>query len=329
MNVNFFIVGCGNIAHRHAKVIREHPDASLVGVYDTDIEKSQAFAKEYTTKHIARIEYLFMTNRDTIFNICTPNGTHYEVAKELLEADGNVLIEKPMALKRRECDELIKLQKERALKMYIVKQNRFNPPVVELKKNLEKLGKIYSIQVNCFWNRNKDYYQSSTWKGKLDMDGGTLYTQFSHFVDIIHYLVGVPGIQYVNISNKKLDIEFEDMGSVVFNVGEIDGVLNYSVLSYEQNMEGSLLLMGENGTVKIGGKYMNAVEYQQGIDLKCEESSPANSYGYYEGSMSNHDKYLDNVIRNFLDGDEMINTPLEAAECVQTIETIYEFNRRV
>jgi predicted dehydrogenase len=165
-----------------------------------------------------------------------------------------------------------------------------------------ELGKILMVSVNCFWNRNAAYYEQSPWRGTKSLDGGTLYTQFSHFVDIIYYLFGeISNVNGVvkNVSHQKL-IEFEDSGSFSFEF-EDGGIGNFcfTTSTYKQNMEGSITIFAENATIKIGGKYLNTIDYQKtnGFDIQdVESSSPANNYGFYEGSMSNHDKVIDNVI---------------------------------
>jgi len=221
-------------------------------------------------------------------------------------------------------------------RLFAIKQNRFNPPVVAVKKLIEegKLGKIFSLQLNCFWNRNSDYYHNS-WKGTLKLDGGTLYTQFSHFIDLLYWLVG--DIKEVNafMANYAHQgiIEFEDTGVVIleFYSGAI-GAINYTVNSYQKNMEGSLTLFGEKGTVKIGGQYLNELEYQNIEGYRIEnlpEGNRPNSYGNYQGSMSNHDKVYDNLIE-VLDKNAAISTSsFEGLKTVEIIEKIYKSARRL
>jgi len=222
---------------------------------------------------------------------------------------------------------------ERANKrLFIVKQNRFNPPIVALKKAVSggKLGKILSVQVNCFWNRDAKYYLSSDWKGSQSLDGGVLFTQFSHFIDLLYWIVGDVEEVFAmreNFIHRDI-IEFEDTGVIIlkFDNGAL-GTIHYTINSYQKNMEGSITLFCEKGTVKVGGQYLNILEYQCNQDIPIqvsEESKPPNDYGYYQGSMSNHDKVYENVI-DVLKNDGKISTnALEGLKTVQIIEKIYK-----
>jgi UDP-N-acetyl-2-amino-2-deoxyglucuronate dehydrogenase len=207
---------------------------------------------------------------------------------------------------------------ERANKrLFIVKQNRFNPPIVAVKQLIDedRLGKIYSVQLNCFWNRNEEYYTNS-WKGTKDMDGGTLFTQFSHFIDLLYWMIGdvKEAFGYAGNFGHKDMIEFEDTGAVSlkFYNGAI-GTVNYTVNSHGKNMEGSLTIFGEKGTVKIGGQYLNELEYQDIENYRIENlppGHPPNNYG----------KYLVEV----LDGNGIIATNgFEGLKTVEIIDKIY------
>ena len=221
---------------------------------------------------------------------------------------------------------------ERANKrLFIVKQNRFNPPVVAVKDLIDqgKLGKIYSIQLNCFWNRNPDYYKNS-WKGTKDLDGGTLYTQFSHFIDLLYWFVG--DVESVHAHTDNFDhqglIEFEDTGVVIMKfLNGVIGTIHYTVNAYKKNMEGSLTIFAEKGTVKIGGQYLNELEYQslEGDAISnLPPGNPANNYGQYFGSMSNHDKVYQNLV-SVLNGQAAIATSgMEGLKTVEIIEKIYK-----
>ena len=214
--------------------------------------------------------------------------------------------------------------------LFVVKQNRFNPPVVAVKKLLDekKLGNIYSFQLNCFWNRDAKYYESS-WKGTRELDGGTLFTQFSHFIDLLYWMFGdVKQVKAFknNFAHKNI-IEFEDTGVVIVELQKgIIGTINYTVNSYKKNMEGSLSIFGEKGTVKIGGQYLNELEYQQIDDhiiSNLPASNKANEYGSYQGSMSNHDKVYKNVLDVINNNAVMAASSHDGLKTVEIIEKIY------
>ncbi|HEY1213926.1 MAG TPA: Gfo/Idh/MocA family oxidoreductase, partial [Bryobacteraceae bacterium] len=212
----------------------------------------------------------------------------------------------------------------------------YNPPVAAVKRLLDedRLGKIYSIQLNCFWNRNPDYYHNS-WKGTLKLDGGTLFTQFSHFIDLLYWLIGdVDTVQaYLGNFHHQGIIEFEDTGVVILKfVNGAVGAVNYTVNSYGKNMEGSLTIFGEKGTVKIGGQYLNELEYQNIDGYRIEnlpEGNKANNYGNYQGSMSNHDKVYDNLVEVLQNNASISTSSFEGLKTVEIIEKIYKAATRI
>lgn len=327
--VSFAIVGCGRIAQRHAEHINNK--GVLKAVCDIDKDKADAMALKYNATPYYNIDEMLRaeTGLDVI-SICSPNGLHAEHAIKGLKAGFHVLCEKPMALTASDCGEMIKAGERTNKRLFAIKQNRFNPPVEAVKKIIDegKLGNIYSVQLSCFWNRNPDYYQNS-WKGTLKLDGGTLYTQFSHFIDLLYWMIGdVKRVQAYtgNFAHKGI-IEFEDTGVVImeFTNGAI-GTINYTVNSYQKNMEGSLTIFGEKGTVKIGGQYLNELEYQNIEGYKIEnlpEGNKANNYGNYQGSMSNHDKVYDNLIEVLKNNAAISTSSFEGLKTVEIIEKIY------
>ena len=183
--IKFAIIGCGRIAQRHAEHINNQ--GILSAVCDVDEEKADAMALKYGAKAYYDVKDLLENEKEIdVVSICSPNGLHHSHAILALKAGFHVLCEKPMAISVHDCGEMIKAAEKANKRLFAIKQNRFNPPVVAIKNAIEdgKLGKIYSVQLSCFWNRNADYYQNS-WKGTKDLDGGTLYTQFSHFIDLL------------------------------------------------------------------------------------------------------------------------------------------------
>ena len=327
--INFAIIGCGRIAQRHAEHINNV--GNLVAVCDTVTSKSEALATTYNAIAYTNIEDLLATEKSVdVVAICSPNGLHATHAIMALNAGYHVLVEKPMAISVNDCGEMIKAAERANRRLFAIKQNRFNPPVAAVKEAIDKgiLGKIYSIQLSCFWNRNPDYYENS-WKGTKDMDGGTLYTQFSHFIDLLYWIIGDVKRAYAITNNyaHKGIIEFEDSGVVAleFYNGAI-GTINYTVNSYNKNMEGSLTIFAEKGTVKIGGQYLNELEYQniEGFEFKdLPKGNTANNYGNYVGSMSNHDKVYENLIKVLQEGSAISANSFEALKTVEIIDKIY------
>lgn len=331
MNINFAIVGCGRIAQRHAEHINNTDQCNLVACCDIVAEKAESIALKYDAKSYINIEDLLKNDDIDIISVCSPNGLHAKHSILGLEAGKHVLCEKPMALSSYDCGEMIQSAEKANKRLFIIKQNRYNPPVKAVKELISNgtLGKVYNIQLSCFWNRNENYYENS-WKGTKDLDGGTLYTQFSHFVDLLYYLNGDVSEAFAfgeNFNHKEI-IEFEDTGVVAlkFQNGAV-GTINYTVNSYDKNMEGSLTIFAENGSIKIGGQYLNELEYFEvkgmGKPPELEKGNKANSYGQYQGSMSNHDKVYQNVVQVINHGASVTTNMFEGLKTIEIIEKIY------
>ncbi len=327
--IKFAIVGCGRIAQRHAEHISKR--GQLVAVCDVVEGKAQQLATTYGAKvYISYADMLANEPSIDVIAVCSPNGLHAQHAIDGLKAGFHVLCEKPMGLSVKECGEMIQAAERANKRLFAIKQNRYNPPVAAVKEIIDagKLGKVTSIQLSCFWNRNTDYYANS-WKGTKDLDGGTLFTQFSHFIDLLYWLIGdVEEVAaYMGNFAHEAIIEFEDTGVVIlkFTNGAI-GTVNYTVNSFDKNMEGSLTIFGEKGTVKIGGQYLNELDYQQIQDYRIEnlpEGNKANNYGNYTGSMSNHDKVYDNLIDVLTQNAPITTSSYEGLKTVEIIEKIY------
>jgi UDP-N-acetyl-2-amino-2-deoxyglucuronate dehydrogenase len=327
--LNFAIIGCGRIAQRHAEHISRN--GILKAVCDTDFQRAIDLGKKFNTNPHKSIDDLLSDEKSLdVVSICTPNGLHAVHSIKSLNAGVHVLCEKPMAISVHDCGEMIKAAERNNKRLFIVKQNRFNPPVAAVKKAIDEgvLGKIYSVQLSCFWNRNTDYYKNS-WKGTKNLDGGTLFTQFSHFVDLLYWIVGdVKSVFAItaNLGHERI-IEFEDTGAVAleFFNGAI-GTINYTVNSYKKNMEGSLTIFAENGTIKIGGQYLNELEYQNIKDFEFRDipiGNSANNYGDYQGSMSNHDLVYENLVDVLTNGASILTNSYEGLKTIEIIDKIY------
>lgn len=328
--INFAIVGCGRIAQRHAEHINNN--GKLIAVCDIVKEKADALGEKYNAKVYYSIEELINANLNLdVIAICSPNGLHAEHSISALKSGCHVICEKPIAITVSDCGDMIQAAEKSNKRLFAIKQNRFNPPVAAVKEAIDngRLGKIFSVQLSCFWNRNEDYYRNS-WKGTKDMDGGTLYTQFSHFVDLLYWIVGDVRKTYAltaNFAHKGI-IEFEDTGVVAleFYNGAI-GTINYTVNSYGKNMEGSLTIFAEKGTVKIGGQYLNELEYQNIEDFEFKDlpvGNTANNYGNYQGSMSNHDKIYENLVDVLTNGASISTNAFEGLKTIEIIDKIYQ-----
>ncbi|WP_436517373.1 Gfo/Idh/MocA family protein [Ekhidna sp. To15] len=324
------LIGCGRIAQRHAGHISKL--GKLAAVCDVNVEKATKLGEEYEVPFFTDVETFLRFKDMDVVAVCSPNGLHAEHSINSLNAGFHVLCEKPMALSSADCEEMIKTAEKCNKRLFIVKQNRFNPAIEAVKEKIDQgaLGKLYSIQLNCFWNRNFDYYEKSDWKGTKMLDGGTLFTQFSHFIDLLYWMIGdVDEASAIlqNFAHKDV-IEFEDTGvvSLKFKNGVL-GTVNYTVNAFAKNMEGSITVFGEKGTVKVGGQYLNKLEYQslEGEEIgELRAGNPANEYGEYQGSMSNHDRVYENLIDVLQNGGSIATNGLEGLKTVEIIEKIYK-----
>lgn len=329
--MKFAVIGCGHIGKRHIEMINRNPDCELMLCCDSDYD---VWANLPSVHCFPDLDKVFNSGIDfDVLVVSTPNGLHYEHARKGLLHNKHVIIEKPFCLDSIDCQNLITLAREVNKKIFCVMQNRYSPPAEWLKSIIPSLGQIHLIQVNCFWNRDERYYTKGGWRGTVELDGGTLFTQFSHFIDMVLWLFGsiqVDNVKLFDFNHKDLTT-FEDSGFIQFSVDKAKGQFNYSTSCYNENLESSITIIAENGSVKIGGQYMNKVEYchiKDYIMPELTESEPANDYGAYKGSASNHHKVYENVIDVLLHGKEMTTTPIEEFEVVKLIENIYAVNRR-
>lgn len=330
----FAVVGCGHIGKRHAEMVMRNPEAELVAL--CDIRPADSLALEpYPVPFFQSLDEL-LTQGPAFDVLCvaTPNGLHAEHTLRGLETGHHVVIEKPMALTKSDCERVIFKAMQVHKMVFCVMQNRYSPPSAWIKEVIENktLGNIHMVQVNCYWNRDDRYYKAGGWKGSRVLDGGTLFTQFSHFIDIMFWLFGdIEDIKasFADFSHEKTT-EFEDSGLVQFrfkNGGM--GCINYSTAVWDKNFESSITIVGSKGTVKIGGQYMNEVEYCHIQDYTMPElppANPANDYGPYKGSAANHNYIFDNVINSLKGGEFPTTNALEGLKVVEIIENIYAQN---
>lgn len=329
--IKFAVVGCGHIGKRHAEMIDRNSEAELVALIDIKPKESLQLESSDIPFFNSIDEFLNSGIEVDVINIATPNGFHAEQALKALGSKKHVVIEKPLALNRQDAEKIIYKALNVHKHVFAVMQNRYSPPSVWIKEMVEsrRLGEIYMVQLNCYWNRDERYYKSDSWHGKKELDGGTLYTQFSHFIDILYWLFGdIENIQakVASLNHSHLT-EFEDSGFVSFDfVNGGMGCINFSTSVWDKNLESSMTVIAENGSVKIGGQYMDKVEICHVKDYVMPElkpTNPGNDYGGYKGSAQNHHYVIDNVI-DVLKGKAVITTnALEGLKVVEIIERIY------
>lgn len=338
--INFAVIGLGHIGKRHADTILKNPGARLCALCDIIPDRVTVLGELYAeVPYFTDLESMLLGVPEIeVVCVCTPNGLHIKHADTILKNNKHVVIEKPLGLNVPACKELIASSIEASKKVFCVMQNRYSPPSVWLKSVIDQglLGEVFMVQVNCFWNRGESYYKKSNWKGTNALDGGTLFTQFSHFIDTLFWTLGdikeIEG-KFADFNHQSLT-EFEDSGVVTFRLANNNalGVLNYSTSVWDTNMESSITIIGSQGSVKVGGQYMNKVEYCHIKDYvmpALEEAGEANDYGHYKGSAANHHFIIENVV-DTLNGKAKTGTnAIEGLYVVDIISRIYEQRDKV
>lgn len=329
--VKFAVIGCGHIGKRHAAMIQRNAQAKLVALCDV-LPAAQLQLHDFDVPVYESLEAMLKAHPDIdVVNIATPNGYHCEHALLALEARKHVVLEKPMALSKADAEKIIYKALQVHRLVFTVMQNRYSPPSVWIKELIDsgRLGKIFMVQLSCYWNRDARYYQPQSWHGKKQLDGGTLFTQFSHFIDIMYWLFGdISNIRsrFYDFNHESLT-EFEDSGVVSFDfLNGGSGILQFSTAVWDKNLESSMTIIAERGAVKIGGQYMDKVEYCHIHNYqmpKLAPTNPGNDYGAYKGSAANHHFVIDNVVDVLTNGSSITTNALEGLKVVEMIERMY------
>lgn len=313
------LIGCGRISKNHFEAIAQQPDAQCIACCDIIEDRAQEAAQQHNipTWTTSYDQMLSDTNIDLI-SICTPSGLHPEHGIQAAKAGKHVLTEKPMACRLAEADELIKACDEAGVKLFVVLQNRLNPSIQLVRRAFEegRFGQIYMITSNIFWTRPQDYYDMATWRGTWKLDGGAFMNQAAHYVDMVQWFGG-PTEEVKSITaTLARNIEAEDTGSAIirFQGGTI-GSINVTMLTYPKNLEGSITILGEKGTVCISGVAMNKIEHweftdHQPYDLELEKANthPSSVYGF------GHRLYYKDVIKCLLEKSEPISNGVEGRD---------------
>lgn len=334
--IKFAIVGCGSIGKRHVAVLDAEQDAELVAICDTDETRCKELSALYgNLKYFTDYETMLNSIEADVINVVTPHALHKKMSIQALDKGFNVLVEKPMALTLEDCKAMNEAADKAGKILWVVKQNRYNVPVKLAKDAIDKgmLGKIFMIKCDILWNRYQGYYDESPWRGKLKQEGGALYTQASHFIDLMVWWCGDVVDVKAQIETQNHTIETEDTGSAILNFSSgTVGSLNWTTCVYNKNFEGSITLIGEYGTIKIGGQYLNKIEYwdvrgyplQEGVEF----TDKPNSYGKYQGTSSNHDKVVKAILAKIDHKEAEVVEGFEGMKCIDAIEKIYKAVRK-
>jgi UDP-N-acetyl-2-amino-2-deoxyglucuronate dehydrogenase len=306
--IKIALVGCGRISKNHFQAIEQHKDKlQLTAVCDIDPAAAKAASEEYGVEAYLSLNEMLERCDADIVTLCTPSGLHPSQAVSIAHSGRHVITEKPMATRWNDAVRMVNACDEAGVRLYVVKQNRLNATLQMLKKAIDnnRFGKIYMANINVFWTRPQDYYDQGGWRGTWDLDGGAFMNQASHYVDLIHWLLGPVESVQAMMGTLERKIEAEDTG--VMNIRWRNGALgsvNVTMLTYPKNYEGSITILGEKGTVRIGGVAVNEVlhwdfETPHIDDAAIHDASYQTTSVYGFG----HPLYYNNVI-NSLRGTE-------------------------
>ena len=325
------LVGCGRISKNHIEaieILKSESLAEIIACCDIKIERAEEAA--HKTNSMAYTDYKKMLKeiRCDLVSLCTPSGLHPYQAIEAAEAGINILSEKPQGCSMEACDTAIETAEKAGVHYLVVKQNRFNPSIQLLRRAFEagRFGRVFMILANILWTRPQSYYDDAKWRGTHEFDGGCLSNQASHYVDLVQWFGGSVEKVSSERSTQKMQIEAEDTISVIikFRNGSI-GNINATVLTYPKNYEGSLTILGEKGTVKVGGVALNKIDHwefdskhEMDEELKVADTQPNSVYGFGHLPFYRH-------ALNVLSGTEEAScSAKEARKSVEIIQMAYE-----
>lgn len=327
--IRFALAGCGRISANHFKALAEHSaNAELVAVCDIDPAALARAASETGAQPFASLEAMLDEARPDIVVLSTPSGLHSAQAIVAARRGVHVLTEKPMATHWADGLRMVQACEQAGVRLFVVKQNRHNATLKLLKQTIEsgRFGQIYSVAVNVFWARPQSYYDAAAWRGTRDLDGGALMNQASHYIDLLNWLVGPVDSVQAFLATQARRIKVEDSGVMVvrWKSGAL-GTVNVSMLTYPQNLEGSVTILGERGTVKVGGVAVNEILHWQFADERPEDQG-IRSASYETTSVYGHGHplYYENVIRVLRGEEEPKTDGREGLKSLELLIAAYE-----
>jgi UDP-N-acetyl-2-amino-2-deoxyglucuronate dehydrogenase len=300
--IRFGLVGCGRISKNHISALRYHEgNCELAGVCDVDPRALEEAASTTGAKAYKTLDSMLSESKADVIVLATPSGLHSRQAIKVASTGRHVVTEKPMATRWEDGKRMVAACQDAQVRLFVVKQNRLNETLQRLKKSVEekRFGKIHMITLNVFWSRPQEYYDSAKWRGTWEYDGGAFMNQASHYVDLVEWLFGPVESLHAYTATQSRNIEVEDSGVLClrWRSGAL-GSVNVTMLTYAKNFEGSITVLGEKGTVRIGGVALNEVQHWEFEDMRSEDESIKNaSYATTSVYGFGHTQYYDNVIK--------------------------------
>ena len=329
--LNFALVGCGRISKRHGELLGENQifGACLVAVCDKELKKAEVIAKKYNVVAYSNMHEMMKSENVDVVVILTESGLHAKHTRELAPYGAHIIVEKPMALTLDDADSMIEACDLHGIKLFVVKQNRFNVPVLQLRKALEqgRFGKLIMGTVRVRWCRPQSYYDQDDWRGTWAYDGGVLTNQASHHVDLLEWMLGDVESVFAKSKTALVDIEAEDTAVVIlkFRNGAL-GIIEATTAIRPKDLEGSLSVLGEKGSVEIGGFAVNEMKtwnFSEAIEedyevLKKYSVNPPNVYGF------GHQAYYEHVVSCLNNKTAQLVDGLQGRKSLELINAIYE-----
>ena len=322
--VRFAVIGCGRIAQNHFEAIARHAErAELAAVCDTDPAALAAAVAKTGAQGFASLGALLAGVHADCIVLTTPSGLHPRQAIDAARAGFDVMTEKPMATRWHDGLAMVRACDEAGVRLFVVKQNRRNPTLQLLKQavELDRFGRIYMVGVNVFWTRPQSYYDSSAWRGTWEFDGGAFMNQASHYVDLLDWIVGpVESVMaYTGTLARNIEVEDTGVAAIKWRNGAV-GTINVTMLTWPKNLEGSITILGERGSVRVGGVAVNEIQHWQ-FDQKHEMDAKIADASYQTTSVYGfgHPLYYDNVI-NTLRGEAQPET--DGREGLKSLELL-------
>ena len=326
--VRFALVGCGKVSKKHIVSIQRIDNAELAAVCDIDIEAAKRVGENEGVPYFDNPHEMVDKVDFDVFSILTPSGTHAEVMLELAPYGKHFVIEKPMALRLEDADAMLEACRKYGIRLFVVQQNRFNLPIMKLREAIDsgRFGKLVLGTVRVRWKRTQEYYDEKPWRGTWAMDGGVLTNQASHHIDMLMWMMGEVESVMAKTATQLVDIETEDTGVVIlkFTNGAL-GIIEATTATRPKDLEGSISILGEHGSVEIGGFFMNELKVWNFEPELPEDRVIFEKYGRNPDEFAwNHTQYLKDVVKNILKNEGGLVDGLEGRRLVELLNAIYE-----
>jgi predicted dehydrogenase len=326
--IRFAIIGCGAIAHKHITALGKNKRTEIVGAYDIIKNVSKSFSRQYNIACFNNIEELVKKTAPDVFCVLTPSGSHADTILELVKYKKHCVVEKPLALRLDQIDNILQESDKKGIKIFVVQQNRFNPPIQKLKQAMDddRFGKLVLGTARIRWSRDQSYYDQKVWRGTWAFDGGVLTNQASHHVDMLLWLMGDVESVMAKTSRRLVEIEAEDTGVAIFKFSSgALGIIEATTATRPKDLEGSISILGENGAVEIGGFFMNELKtWNFSIPKDMDEDIWEHHSRVPNEPAWNHTEFYRDVINSLDNGQRGLIDGLEGRKSVELINAIYE-----